>query len=72
MNTYKEFTVKQQIIFYAVTLLVASVCFYFDINHGRNISSTEAETEAVKIESSQKFLSGNEVAHSTFVNFAIK
>ena len=72
MNTYREFTIKQQVIFYAVTLLVATTCVYFDLNHEEGTSHKEAQPEAVKSEPANNFLSGNEVAHSTFAAFEFK
>ena len=72
MNAYREFSVKQQIVFYAVTLLIASFCIYLDLNHDLLVSSKEAPSEAVKIDSTKKFLSGNEVAHSTLASVEFK
>ena len=72
MNTYREFTVKQQIIFYVVTLLVAGACFYLDITHELGASKNGTQTEAAKFEPAKKFFSGNEVAHSTFAAFEVK
>ena len=72
MNTYREFTIKQQVIFYAVTLLVASTCLYFDINYEQGAPSKENQSEAIKSDSNKTFLSDNEVAHSTFSDFQFK
>ena len=70
MNTYREFTIRQQVIFYTVTLLVAGACIYLDFTHEEANPGVGQQTEAIKKPAKQIF-SGNEVAHSgfTFVEF---
>ena len=72
MNRYREFTIKQQVIFYTVTLLVASACIYLDFTHEAKRSGVGQQTEAIKLEPAKRIFSGNEVAHSTFASFEFK
>jgi len=64
MDTHKEFTVKQQIVFYVVSTLLVAVCVYFDFKNDNITKHTQAHTQTISIDHVKNNLSSYEVAHS--------
>ena len=72
MDTHKEFTAKQQIIFYVVSTLVVAVCAYFDFKNDALYSHNEIHTQSTNVAPVKKHLSSYEVPHSANAKFSIQ
>ena len=71
MDTHKEFTVKQQIVFYVVSTLVVATCVYFDFKNDNITRHTQPHAQTISIDHVKNNLSSYEVAHSAKTDFKV-
>lgn len=71
MDTYKEFTFKQQIIFYLVATVIVVACAYYDFEHSSKRQEASVSAHSSSIEQGKLIKSNYEVAHSTFTEIRI-
>ncbi len=72
MNTYQEFTLKQQVIFYIVSTLIVCACVYFDFKQGNLPHSDTISSHSLNIESQKINKPSYEVAHSAFAETRVQ
>jgi len=64
MDTHKEFTLKQQVVFYVVSTLLVATCVYFDFKNDNYRYHKETQVHSTTMDSVNKHLSSYEVTHS--------
>jgi len=71
MNTYREFSLKQQFIFYAICTFLVGVCVYLDFATG-NLPRHKFQHTSSITETVNKHVSSYEVAHSATDEFKVQ